>query len=292
MSTSLQNIPLELLLLIFKNLVRLKDAASLARTCKKTYSLFERLEDRARIIYCVVDNILTSLPSPTLYPSKTWLELHFPPNTRFWIPSVEELPRELGNQETIAFLTTVGVPVFECARIHFDSSEMLPWMVNVSGDNTSQEQAETRVESEDESQVENEEEEEEEEGEEEEEEEEEEGEEEGRNSNESIPLFSLATWYSQPIALTTSGSILYQSYETDDEHEVIAEHLGRFLVLLGVIRSVVCGLVDCGLQPAQRTEHGEIEDIILERLFDDLALADLYVKKAEFWTWVCNYIHS
>jgi hypothetical protein len=50
----LHRLPAELLVLVFNSLPRIKDAVSLALTCKKTYALFERFEDRARIIYSIV----------------------------------------------------------------------------------------------------------------------------------------------------------------------------------------------------------------------------------------------
>ncbi|KIA75521.1 hypothetical protein HK57_00710 [Aspergillus ustus] len=315
--TSLQYLPAELVLLIFNSLTRLQDAVSLARTCKKAYALFARLEDRGKIICSIVENATASLPQKS--PSKAWLELHFPPGTPFWIPRSEQLPSGLEDEETITFLTTIGFPVFECGMIHFESTGMLPLPSpapvrrteagskgesdtgNDNGDSsdnndnndnnnddgnrdaagalgsaTKEDELERQLQSSDDSEAEQERE-----------------QTEPESDSEEEELLFLGTWYSQSIALEpSSGSILHHSWDSPDESEVIADSVGRFLVLLGVIRSVVCGLRECGLQPEQRTEHAEVEEVVLESLFEGLGRVDGYVREAGVWGWICNYLSS
>ncbi|KAL2820424.1 hypothetical protein BJX63DRAFT_428251 [Aspergillus granulosus] len=260
-----QSLPAELLLLVYKSLTRINDAVSFALTCKKMFALFERREDRAKIIDCIVDNILTSFPST--YPSKIWLEGHFPPGTMFCKPTAAQLPKGLENKETVEFLTTIGFPVFECDRICFESTST-PLVIEKPekgncNSNRGTPVPKLRKEELQQSPY-----------------------EEYEHDDEEENLLFLGTWYSQYIALDPSGSILHQSFEFDDTKEVIAESVGRFLVLLGVIRSVLCDLSDCGL----RNYKEEVEEAVLEKLFEGLARADVHVKEAGFWDWVSNYL--
>ncbi|KAL2851860.1 hypothetical protein BJX68DRAFT_69211 [Aspergillus pseudodeflectus] len=285
----LHRLPAELLVLIFNSLPRIKDAVSLALTCKKTYALFERFEDRARIIYSIVDNIPTSLPKS--YPTKSWLEGYFPPNTPFWTPTATQIPKELEHAETLAFLKTTGFPIFECERLDFSSrilepaepgnksEDDAPPVSKRKVDETSQ-----RASSEDGS------------GEEDSGKEDEDG---GEKEDEQWkdPLH-LGTWFSQDVVVDSStGKIQRRSWDDDgddeDEDEDIADNVGRFLVLLGVIRSVMCDLQICGLQRFRKEQierDEEVEEVVLEKLFEGLGAVNKLVKEAAFWGWICNYL--
>ncbi|KAL3462905.1 hypothetical protein BJX64DRAFT_287884 [Aspergillus heterothallicus] len=289
-------LPAELLVLIYANLPRITDAVSLALSCKKSYAVFARREDRARVVGCIVENIPSSLPRS--YPAKEWLERHFPRDARFWTPTNAQLPAGLADAETVEFLTAVGVPVFQCERIQFESRESLP-MPGVGSEGKGEDEDEGG------------------------------GEDRGRSQNglrESLasdsdgdedshdeveededdddddvvgeePSLLVGTWYSQSIALCASGKIIHQSADSPDENEIIADNLGRFLVLLGVIRSVVCDLRDCEWQLEQQAEQQAedaevLEEVVLEKLFDGLARVDPYVGEAGFWEWICNYVSS
>ncbi|KAL2794651.1 hypothetical protein BJX66DRAFT_303206 [Aspergillus keveii] len=300
--SSLQRLPAELLVLIYNSLPRIKDAVSLALTCKKTYALFERFEDRARIIYAIVDNIPTSLPAGS--PTKSWLEGYFPPNTPFWTPATaKQIPKELEHEETLAFLKTTGVPIFECERLDFSSRCLRPAEPRTESKNKDgappppvskheDDGTSKRINDEDESRGED-------------EEEDENGDEkEKEDEKEEVqwtePL-CVGVWFSQDVVVdSATGRIQRRSWDDEDDDdegdEDIAENVGRFLVLLGVIRSTMCDLQLCGLQRFRKEqierdeEVEEVEEVVLEKLFEGLSKVDALVKEAAFWGWICNYL--
>ncbi|KAL3496070.1 hypothetical protein BJX62DRAFT_232945 [Aspergillus germanicus] len=291
--SSLQRLPAELLVLIFNSLPRIKDAVSLALTCKKTYALFERFEDRAKIIYAIVDNIPTFLPAG--YPTRSWLEGYFPPDTPFWTPATtKQIPTELQHEETLAFLKTTGFPIFECKRLEFSSACLRPAEPRTRNESKDKDGAppvskskgddgdSKRNYDEDESGGED-------------EEEDEEDESEKEEVQWTDPLY-IGTWFLQSVAVdSVTGKIQHRSWDDEDENEDIVENVGRFLVLLGVIRSVMCDLQICGLQRFRKEQverDEEVEEVVLEKLFEGLGAFDAFVKEAAFWGWICNYLST
>ncbi|KAJ0422836.1 hypothetical protein BJY00DRAFT_279535 [Aspergillus carlsbadensis] len=279
----LQRLPAELLVLIYNSLPRIKDAVSLSLTCKKTHVLFERFEDRTSIIYSIVDTIPTSLP--TTYPARSWAEEYFPRGTPFWNPAANEIPKELQHEDTLAFIKSTGFPVFECERLDFSSRVLEPApprIRNVDGALPAPKRREDdtleRSSSGDDG-------------------EECETEDSDSDSDGEIqwkePLY-LGTWFSQNVAVdSATGKIQRRGWEDDEESEDIAENVGRFLVLLAVIRSVMCDLQICGLDRFRKEQverDEEVEEVVLEKLFDGLGAVDVLVREAPFWGWICNYL--
>ncbi|KAL3449699.1 hypothetical protein BJX65DRAFT_305718 [Aspergillus insuetus] len=292
-----QRLPAELLVLIYNNLPRIKDAVSLALTCKKSYALFERFEDRAKIIYSIVDNIPTSLPAG--YPTRSWLEGYFPPDTPFWTPTTaKQIPTELVHEETLAFLRTTGFPILECERLDFSSKDLESAKPD-NNDNGGEEEEEEEEEEKAPVSGSNKHESSRPESPRDDDDEEESGKEDDSDSDEqeqgADPLY-IGTWFSQHIAVdTATGKIQHRSWDDEDENEDIAENVGRFLVLLGVIRSTMCDLQISGLQRFRKEQierDEEVEEVVLEKLFEGLGAFDAFVKEAGAWDWICNYLST
>jgi hypothetical protein len=55
----------------------------------------------------------------------------------------------------------------------------------------------------------------------------------------------------------------------------------------------MCDLQLCGLQRFRKEQierDEEVEEVVLEKLFEGLGKVDALVKEAAFWGWICNYL--